>query len=253
MRILISNDDGINSKGIKTLYEIVKEIYDDVWVIAPDSEQSGASHSLSLRKFIRVNEVAHKHYAVSGTPTDSVAIGIMEIMKDFKPDLVLSGINHGSNVGEDIKYSGTVAVTMEAAMLGIKSIAFSQRLSHDQKSNPSFDIAREYIPNLLGKIMDLEIPDNNIINVNFPACKLSEVKGIKVTSQGRREIVNSIAKSEDPDKRPYYWIGSRHHDRSDHLESDVEAIYNHYISVTPVSLDFTNHKLLEKFGPAIEE
>ncbi|AZL15384.1 5'/3'-nucleotidase SurE [Rickettsiales endosymbiont of Stachyamoeba lipophora] len=243
MRILISNDDGINALGIKLLYDIARQFTSDVWVIAPLTEQSGASHTLSLRKPLKVTQVDNNHYAVDGTPTDAVLIGIREILKDKKPDLVLSGINAGCNLGEDVTYSGTVAAAMEAVLLNIPAIALSQKMNR-LKKQVSFDVAKHYTQIIIEKILSYKLPEYSLINVNFPLCEVDEVQGVKVTSQGKRIKHDSVDKMILKDQDPYYWIGSKREYKDDMPESDLQAIIDNYISVTPLDLDLTNYKVI---------
>src|SRR6266849_8222245 len=166
-RILISNDDGIASPGLKVLEAIARDLSDEVWVVAPEQEQSGASHSLTTRRPLRMREVARRRYAVDGTPTDCVLIAVKRLLRDRPPDLVLSGINAGGNVGEDLTYSGTVAAAMEATLLGIPAIALSQ---HYIDGEPiEWQTAARFAPDAIRRLAPLPWPDHTLININFPA------------------------------------------------------------------------------------
>ncbi|MDR2074893.1 MAG: 5'/3'-nucleotidase SurE [Holosporales bacterium] len=241
MKILISNDDGIRAAGISVLEEIAKSISEDVYVVAPDTNMSGAGHSLTLKTPLRLNEHDDHHFSVNGTPTDSVVMALKHVINP-KPDIMLSGINYDSNLAEDINYSGTVAAAMEACLLGVSSIAFSQRTFHD--GNINWDIARKYGAGIIETIVkEFEFPKNVLLNINFPAANsVGEVRGIKITRQGFRVGENHVIQSVDPRGDPYFWIGGVEHRKNDmtkELETDLGAVNNNFISITPISLDFT--------------
>lgn len=241
MKILLSNDDGINAAGIKVLEEIASTIADTVIAVAPDSNMSGAGHSLTLKTPLRITEYDSRHYSVNGTPTDSVVMALRHIMPE-KPDYVLSGINFDSNLAEDITYSGTIAAAMEGRLLGVPSIAFSQKINKDGTVN--WDVARKYGPIILKMILEKFIFQPKIIlNVNFPAVDVENVKGIKITTQGSRAIEDHVIKSIDPRGEAYFWIGpAEYRKREDNtdIETDLGAIHGGYISITPLSLDMTS-------------
>src|SRR5271156_3355607 len=189
MRILLTNDDGIHAQGLKLLESIARELSDDVTVVAPESDQSGVAHSLSLSDPLRLREIGPRHFALKGTPTDCVIMGVRRILADRRPDLVLSGVNRGQNVAEDVTYSGTIAGAMEGAMLGVPSIALSQAyFVGDAAGRPHIDWegARTHAPPLIRKILAAGIPDGGLVNVNFPACAPGEVAGIAFVRQGQR-------------------------------------------------------------------
>src|SRR5499427_7931680 len=186
MRILITNDDGIHSEGLDICAEIGRALADDVWVIAPEFDQSGVSHSLSLNDPLRLREIAERRFAVKGTPTDCIIMGARHIMKDHPPDLVLSGVNRGRNAGEDVIYSGTVAGAVEGTILGIPSLALSQAYLSRSKETPHWDTAIRFAPDIIRRVLAKGIPRDVLINVNFPNCAPADVKGIAVTVQGRR-------------------------------------------------------------------
>jgi 5'-nucleotidase len=243
MRILISNDDGISAKGIQILEKVAREFSDDVWVVAPELDQSGASHALTLRDPFRIREVSSKKFAISGTPSDCVMTAMCLLMKDKKPDLVLSGVNNGGNLAEDIIYSGTVAAAIEASILQIPAVAFS--LVIENQREPQWDMVEHYAQKVIEKILPMQLRDQIILNVNFPNVSIESVRGIWVTSQGRRVINNDVVKGIDPRGHPYYWIGSADYRMSDIWEhvspgSDLESIANKAISVTPISLNLTH-------------
>ncbi|MFZ4541122.1 MAG: 5'/3'-nucleotidase SurE [Rickettsiales bacterium] len=240
-RILISNDDGVDAPGLKLLECIASELSDDVWVVAPEREQSGAGHSLSLHKPLRLRKVAEKRFAVDGTPTDAVLVGVMEVMKDKRPDLMLSGINHGSNLAEDVTYSGTVSAAMEATLLEIPSIAFSNQLNGEI----DWSVPQKYAGDIIKALAKTVITHDRLINVNFPAIPVADVKGIKLCPQGRRRLDDNLDRRIDPQGRPYIWIGGQRTEGfKDQPESDFEQIREGYITVTPLSLDMTDYTMV---------
>jgi 5'-nucleotidase len=247
MRILLSNDDGINGHGLKVLEKIARTLSDDVWIVAPELDQSGSSHSLTLRDPLRIREVSAKKYAVSGTPTDCVMLAVSHLMKDKRPDLVLSGVNYGANIAEDVTYSGTIAAAIEGTLLNIRSIAFSINI---QYGNPAkWATAEHYGPEILKKLSILPIDKNIIINVNFPDVVVSSVKGIRITTQGHRCGEDELVECKDPRGKSYFWMGAgmyRYAPDASALEpgSDLEAIHDGYISITPLTLNLTHEKTL---------
>jgi 5'-nucleotidase len=241
-RILISNDDGVNAEGLALLEKIARSVSDDVWVVAPEHEQSGAGHSLSLHKPLRIRHVGEKRFAVDGTPTDAVLLGVMEVMKDKRPDLMLSGINRGSNLAEDVTYSGTVSAAMEATLLEIPSIAFSNQI----KGAVNWEVAERYTADIIRKLAATDIPHDRLINVNFPAVPLADVKGIKLCPQGRRRLDDNLDRRIDPQGRPYIWIGGQRTEAfHDHPEADFIQIREGWITITPLSLDMTDYGMMK--------
>jgi 5'-nucleotidase len=186
MRILITNDDGIHAPGLNACEAIARELSDEVWIVAPETDQSGVSHSLSLNDPLRLREVGERHFAVKGTPTDCVIMGARHLMKDM-PDLVLSGVNRGRNCAEDVTYSGTVAGAMEGTVLGIPSFALSQAYAFTTRHPPYWETAIKYGPDLIRRVLRAGIPRDVLVNVNFPDCPPEEVAGIAVTVQGKRD------------------------------------------------------------------
>ncbi len=247
MRILISNDDGINAPGLAILEEIAAKFSDDIWVVAPAEEQSGAGHSLSLSKPVRIRTHGPKRYSVTGTPTDSVMLGIGKIIKDHKPDLLLSGVNRGANLGDDVTYSGTVAAAMEGTLAGIKSIALSQVYSREGSGdNVTFDCASKWGEEVLRPLMDMDFAPRMLMNINFPP-HVDKVKGIKTTCQGFHDYGRAaIIEGQDPRGYPYYWFGLHGIEHTPGHDSDLEAIADNYISVTPLQLDLTHQQVLSK-------
>jgi 5'-nucleotidase len=238
MRILLSNDDGINAPGLKTLEKIARGLSDDVWVVAPELDQSGASHSLTLRDPLRIREVSEKRFAISGTPTDCVMIAVNNIMKGVIPTLVLSGINAGSNLAEDITYSGTVAAAMEGALLGIPSIALSLAVPPERPAR--WSTVEHFAPDIIASLLKIKFQENVFININFPNIAVSAVQGISIVHQGQRRIEANLEERIDPRGRRYYWIGAIDYNGSGDEGTDLEANANGMISITPLSLNFTH-------------
>jgi 5'-nucleotidase len=252
MRILCTNDDGIHAPGLKIVEQIARELSDDVWIVAPELDQSGVSHSLSLNDPLRLREVGPRHFAVRGTPTDCVIMGARFILGDTLPDIVLSGVNKGRNVAEDVVYSGTIAGALEGTILGLPSFALSQEFSIATREKPLWDTALKFGPPLLHKVIEAGIPKNTVINVNFPACAPEEVAGIRVTRQGKRNLgFLKVDQRRDGRGNPYFWIGF---ERAAALETpeegtDLAALAARYVSVTPLRLDRTD----EAFSQALSD
>jgi 5'-nucleotidase len=257
MRILVTNDDGIHSDGLDVCAEIGRALSDDVWVVAPEFDQSGVSHSLSLNDPLRLRNVGERRYAVKGTPTDCVLMGSMHLMKERRPNLVLSGVNRGRNTGEDVIYSGTVAGAVEGTILGIPSVALSQSYNSRTDQPPFWETAIQYGPDIIRKLLASKMPRDVLVNVNFPNCRPSEVRGIAVTAQGRHHQDRlRIDQRNDGRGNAYYWIAyvpNRSHRGVD--GTDVAAIADNKITVTPLRIDMTDEpfmtRLAELFGEAI--
>lgn len=241
-RILVSNDDGIHAPGIKVLEKIAKTLSDDVWVVAPETEQSASGHSLTLTVPLRVRKVSARKFAINGTPTDSVLLGVNHIMKDHRPDLVLSGVNAGGNLGEDITYSGTVAAAMEATLLKIPSIALSQVRRNGAKVR--WTTAADHAARVIRRLVAISWPENVLMNVNFPDIPHEDVTGVQVTRQGRRKIGDMLNTGIDPRGNPYVWIGTERDEDPSFPGSDLEAVHAGAISVTPLGLDLTHRKTM---------
>jgi 5'/3'-nucleotidase len=241
-RILVTNDDGIGSPGIKLLEEIARNLSSDVWVVAPEQEQSAASHSLTTRRPLRILEVGAQRYAVDGTPTDCVMLAIKHLLREHRPDLVLSGVNSGGNVGEDLTYSGTVAAAMEATLLDIPAIALSQHFIDGEAI--LWGTAENFAPEVIERLTRLPWPEHTLMNINFPAALPEEVRGIAVTSQGKRAIADNLTERLDPRGKPYYWIGPVREDGVAEPGTDLAAINEKRVSVTPIYLNLTNFPVL---------
>jgi 5'-nucleotidase len=243
MRILVTNDDGYLAGGIQTLARAAEKL-GDVTVVAPDREQSATSHSLTLHYPLRVRRASESVQVIDGTPTDCVMLAVGELLQE-RPDFVLSGVNHGANLGDDVLYSGTVAAAMEATILGIPAIAISHvGSSHDHMADWSDTLCA-----LLQQLMTRgDFPQETLLNVNLPPVRPDEVRGVRVTTLGRRAYVGSLTRASDPNGREYFWIGGGESKWWGGPDSDFRAIHDGYISVTPLHLDLTNYKLLEAIG-----
>src|SRR5919205_1077481 len=207
MRILVTNDDGIHAPGLGVLEEIARCLSDDIWVVAPEFDQSGVSHSLSLNDPLRLREVGPRHFAVKGTPTDCVIMGARYVVSEPGPDLVLSGVNRGQNVAEDVTYSGTIAGAMEGTILGVPSIALSQAYGPGGRDKVKWRCAEHHAARVIRRVLEESVPPNVVINVNFPDCEPDEVRGIAVTAQGQRsQEMIAIDARIDGRGNPYFWI-----------------------------------------------
>ncbi|WP_319531764.1 5'/3'-nucleotidase SurE [uncultured Cohaesibacter sp.] len=248
MRILLTNDDGINAPGLKVLEEIALSLSDDVWIVAPETEQSGMSHSLTLHDPLRMRKLGDKCFAVKGTPTDCVIMGVGHILPE-KPDLVLSGVNRGQNMAEDVTYSGTVAGAMEGAVLGVRSIALSQAYGWECKDGIDWSCAREHGARVVKDLLKHDLPFQTLLNVNFPDCAPADVKGVVLTRQGQRDQAQlTVEPRKDTRGQSYFWLGFEGR-RFEPLEgTDLYAIYNKQISVTPLNLDMTDHATLKELA-----
>ena len=244
-RILISNDDGVHAPGIKVLERVARTLSNDVWVVAPETEQSAAGHSLTIRRPLRVRKLGPKRFSVDGTPTDAVLLGVNRIIKGKRPDLVISGVNRGGNLGEDVTYSGTVAAAMEAVILGIPAIAFSQCVAN--RGTPHWSCAEHWAPILIRRCLETGWGENILINVNFPDVLAGEVTGIEVTRQGKRKIGDELVERTDPRGEPYIWIGAQRSEDRNAKGTDIEAAYRGAISVTPLRVDLTDHDTMRAF------
>jgi len=250
MRVLVTNDDGIYGPGLKVLEGIARTLSRDVWVVAPDNEQSGASHSLTLTQPLRVRKYGPKSYAVKGTPTDCVMMAVSEVMKDKRPDLVLSGVNRGANLGEDVTYSGTVAAAMEGTLLKIPSIALSQCYEHGKPVK--WEVASRHGPGLVKKLIKAGWPAGVLININFPDVEPAKVKGSVVCVQGLRDISDiTIDARTDARNVPYYWLGFRRHVGKHKKHTDLGVTQAGAISVTPLQLDLTHKQSMARLKTAL--
>ncbi len=241
MRILLTNDDGYHAPGMAVLEAIARQLSDDIWVCAPAEEQSGAGHSLTLSRPVRIRQHGERRWSCSGTPTDSVMMAIGKLMPE-KPDLILSGVNRGANLGDDITYSGTVSAAIEGALAGIRSIALSQVYAREGMGDSvPFEAAETWGAKVLQPLLGIDMPPRTLINVNFPAVPAAQVQGIRVTRQGFHDYGRgSIVEGTDPRGYRYYWFGLHGIEHSLGHDSDLEAIDDRHISVTPLQLDLTH-------------
>ena len=249
-RILLVNDDGIRAPGLKSLERIARKLSDDIWIIAPETEQSGAGHSLTLNRPLRLRKLSQKRYALDGSPTDCVMFAIGEVMGGKPPDIVFTGVNRGMNVGEDVTYSGTVSAAMEATLLGVPAIAFSLEVDADHLAK--WATAEHFAPGIIRDLTRSAWPEDVFMNVNIPNLIATSVKGVRAVSQGRHEAENSIIKLTDPRGNWYYWIGpsERRKVRVDR-NSDYDAIANGFIAVTPLHVDLTHRGMLRTLKKAL--
>jgi 5'-nucleotidase len=244
-RILVTNDDGINAPGLKVLEKVARSLSRDVWVVAPEIEQSGAAHSLTLRRPLQVRRLSGRRFAVDGTPTDCVLVAVNKLIPRKAPDLVLSGVNRGANLGEDITYSGTIAAAMEATLLNIPAIAFSQLRSG---TNISWSAAEHWAPEVVRRLASAAWGDDILVNVNFPAVPAAKVTGMRVVRQGRRAGNIEVVEARDPVGRPYLWVGDFTSDESTEPDTDLAATFEGAISVTPLHLDLTHDRTLRSLA-----
>jgi len=253
MRILCTNDDGIHAPGLKTLEAIARALSDDVWVVAPETDQSGVSHSLSLNDPLRLREISDRNFAVKGTPTDCVIMGVRHLMRETKPDLVLSGVNRGQNVAEDVSYSGTVAGAIEGTILGVPSIALSQAYGAADRKNLKWHCAEHHGPKVIRRILGAGIDKGILVNINFPDCEPDEVEGAAVVNQGvRTQELLKLDERSDGRGNPYFWIGFERRPFIPGNGTDLWAIANRRISITPLRLDMTDEPTLTRYAQVFD-
>ena len=253
MRILITNDDGIHAEGLQTLENIARALSDDVWVVAPETDQSGVAHSLSLNDPLRLRKINEKRWAVKGTPTDCVIMGVRHVMEGNRPDLILSGVNKGQNVAEDVTYSGTIAGAMEGTLLGIPSFAVSQAYPTGNRDGINYSIAERFAPGLIRKVLELGMPEGTLMNLNFPSLPAEEIRGVKITVQGRRDSeILRIVPRNDGRGHPYFWIGFNAAKQNPADGTDLQAMQGGYISLTPLRLDLTDMPTVTRLAEAFD-
>jgi 5'-nucleotidase len=250
MRILVTNDDGINAEGLDVCEKIARAISDDVWVIAPEYDQSGVAHSLTLNDPLRLRQVAENRFAVRGTPTDCVIMGARHVLNGKGPDLVLSGVNRGRNTGEDVIYSGTVAGAVEGTMIGVPSLALSQAYASRSGREPYWETSLRYGPEIIRRVVAEGMPRDVLINVNFPDCPPDEVKRIAVTALGRRRQERlHIDERRDGRGNPYYWIAYVRQGFAKAPDgTDLAALDERCIAVTPLRLDMTDEPYMTRLA-----
>lgn len=246
MRILITNDDGIHAPGLEVLERVAARLSDDLWVVAPSEEQSGAGHSLTLTRPVRMRRLDERRFAVTGTPTDCVMMATAYLLKDEPPALILSGINRGANLAEDVTYSGTVSAAMEGALAGIPSIALSQAYAGEGVGDAvRFAAAEAWAERVLRPLIDRPMDHRTLINVNFPPVAPDAVKGVRVVRQGFRDYGRlRIDKRTDPRGYNYYWFGLGPMEQTPGHQTDLEAVADGYVAVTPLHLDLTHEPQL---------
>ncbi|GAB6053904.1 5'/3'-nucleotidase SurE [Magnetospira thiophila] len=243
-RVLITNDDGIDAPGLRVLEAVARTFSSDVWVVAPQQEQSGAGHSLTLRRPLRIRHLAEQRMTIDGTPTDCVMLAVKHLMQDRRPDLILSGVNRGANMGEDVTYSGTIAAAMEGTLLGIPSIALS--LHTEDRGEARWGTVEALAPDVIRQVTEVAWSRNCLINVNFPDCPPDEALPLEVTIEGRRKIGDEVQEGTDPRGEKYYWIGAQRDEDRFAPGTDLEAVYRGAVSVTPLSMDMTDLGMLAR-------
>lgn len=245
MRILLTNDDGIHAPGLEVLERLARRFSDDVWICAPAEEQSGAGHSLTLTRPVRMRQLDERRYSVSGTPTDAVMMALRKILP-APPDLILSGVNRGANLGDDVTYSGTVSAAIEGTLAGIRSIALSQVYAKEGMGDTvPFAVAEVWGELVLGPLLEAPFAPRTLVNVNFPAIATDKVRGIRVVRQGFHDYARgSVVEGRDPRGYPYFWFGLHGIEHTPGHATDLEAIQDGYVSVTPLQLDLTHEQSL---------
>jgi len=250
LRILLSNDDGFDAPGMEVLKKIAYALSDEVIIVAPAKAQSGASRSLTLHDPLRINKYSDTEYSVEGTPTDSVMMALNQIFPDNKPDLILSGVNRGGNLGEDVLYSGTVAAASEGTLLGVPSIAISQCIL--DADNIYWDTAAKLAPEIIRKLLKIDWGSDTLMNINFPAVPVDQVNGVVVTRQGKRDLSNLLIDARiDARGRDYFWLGYRPSIGTPNEGTDLYAVNNSRVSVTPLKLNLTADPLISDLEKAL--
>jgi 5'-nucleotidase len=243
IRILVTNDDGVLSPGLQALADRLQSL-GQVWVVAPDRERTAVAHGVTLHKPLRIHEVGKRRYTVNGTPVDCVNLALAKIMPR-PPMILVSGINKGVNLGDDVMYSGTVSAAVEGAILGLPSIAISQ----EGNERFRFQIGAVFAKRVVALVLSQGLPPETILNVNIPDCPLHAIKGVKITCLSRRRFENPIIEQVDPRGRKYYWIAGRRISWSRQENADHEALERRMVSITPIHLDTTHYEVLERFRP----
>ncbi len=245
MRILLTNDDGIFAPGLTVLEAIARKFSDDVWICAPAEEQSGAGHSLTLSRPVRLRQHDERRFSVSGTPTDAVMMALREVLPG-KPDLILSGVNRGANLGDDVTYSGTVSAAIEGALAGIRSVALSQVYEKEGMGDTvPFAAAEAWGERVLAPLLEAPFAERTLINVNFPAIPADQVQGVRVVRQGFHDYARgSVVEGMDPRGYRYFWFGLHGIEHTPGHETDLEAIQDGFVAVTPLQLDLTHNASL---------
>lgn len=245
MRILLTNDDGIHAEGLAVLERIARSLSDDVWIVAPETDQSGLSHSLTLSSPLRLRRIEERRFALSGTPTDCVIMGVKRLLPE-PPELILSGVNAGQNICDDVTYSGTVAGAIEGTMLGFRSVALSQAHTPDTDREAIWETAERHAPAILEKLVAADYRPGVLFNVNFPAVTPDAVNGIEVTRQGKLDYNLDLEERRDGRGFPYFWLKFGRQVGQEVENSDIGALLAGRISVTPLKLDLTEHALRDE-------
>jgi 5'-nucleotidase len=253
VRILLTNDDGIHAPGLEVLERLARQFSDDVWIVAPAEEQSGAGHSLTLSRPVRLRQHDERRFSCSGTPTDAVMMALRTVMPS-PPDVILSGVNRGANLGDDVTYSGTVSAAIEGTLAGIRSIALSQVYAREGMGDTvPFGPAEHWGAKVLAPLLDLPLAERTMVNVNFPAIPSAEIKGIRVVRQGFHDYARgSVVEGTDPRGYRYFWFGLHGIEQTPGHATDLEAIQDGYISVTPLQLDLTHTASLSALAERFE-
>jgi len=241
MRILLTNDDGIHAPGLAVLERMAARFSDDVWICAPTEEQSGAGHSLTLNRPVRLKQHDARRFSVSGTPTDAVTMALKKLLPG-PPDVILSGVNRGANLGDDVTYSGTVSAAFEGALAGVRSIALSQVYAREGAGDEvPFEAAEIWGERVLAPLLDAPFAPRTLVNINFPPVAAEKVRGIRVVRQGFHDYARgSVVEGKDPRGFHYYWFGLHGIEHTPGHATDLEAIADGYVAVTPFQLDFTH-------------
>ena len=249
MRILLTNDDGIFAPGLTVLEAIARQFSDDVWVVAPAEEQSGAGHSLTLSRPVRLRQHGERRFSVAGTPTDAVMMALREVMPEA-PDLILSGVNRGANLGDDVTYSGTVSAAIEGALAGIRSIALSQVYASEGMGDAvPFGAAEAWGAKVIAPLLDAPFAPRTLVNINFPPIPGDQVKGIRVVRQGFHDYSRgTVVEGIDPRGYRYFWFGLNGIEHTPGHATDLEAIQDGFVSVTPLQLDLTHEASLAELA-----
>ncbi len=255
-RILVTNDDGIHAPGLAVLAAIARELSEDVWIVAPEVEQSGAGHSLSIHSPLRAHRYDERKYSVRGTPTDCVLYAVEVLLPSLgkKPDLILSGINRGHNLGEDVTHSGTIAATMEGTLCGIPSIAMSQSFAmFELDAQPSWHIPQKHGAEIVRAIMKAGLPPMTLMNVNYPNLPLGqEAKAIRLARQGRRGTGKQLEEKFDSKERPYYWVSWGEEEATYEPGTDLDLLSKGNVTLTPIRMDLTDHATLARMQGLLE-
>ena len=245
LRILVCNDDGLNAIGLKELEKIARSLTNDVWIVAPERDQSGTGHSLTIRSPLNIKTHGTRRFSVNGTPTDCIILAMNKIMKDHRPDFVLSGINRGVNLGEDVTYSGTIGAAMEATLFGVPSIALSQEYN-DAEVIDDWGVSQKYGAKIIKKLLLSNWPNDVLINVNFPCVSSDQNVGVEITKEGRQKTGDEVIEHCEPSQVPSFWIGKQKKSSSLIDGTDFAAIKNGNISITPISINLTHTSSIKK-------